>query len=242
MRARHPALLLAAALLLQLSPARASDIGVAPVAVELGGINDRATLSVVNNGADPVIMQAEAVDWNNGDPGLDTPSAAVVINPPVFSIAPGRTQLVRVGLRRAAPVEREATYRIVLREVPAAPRPGEVRISGQVRVLMALRVPVYVAPSRVVQQPRWVATQAPDGSVVAQLTNDGNVHVRVGAIRLRAAAGDAAGAPRDAPAVVLAGESRSFRLRGASTDPRPLTVDIDTDHGPQSLPVALASR
>lgn len=75
--------------------------------------------------------------------------------------------------------------------VPAPPRQGEVRVSGQVRVLMALRVPSYVAPVNVVRELRWQALQATDGSITASLRNDGDVHARVGKIQLRWAQGDA---------------------------------------------------
>ncbi|MDO9353088.1 MAG: fimbria/pilus periplasmic chaperone, partial [Solirubrobacteraceae bacterium] len=149
-----------AVLSLHVGFASASDIGVTPVAVHLDKSNDRATVSVVNSGSDPVIMQVEAVEWKAGAPAdRDTPTADMVINPSVFTVQPGQSQLVRVGLRRAAQADHEGTYRIVMREVPAAPRPGEVRISGQVRVLMALRVPIYVAPQNVVRESRWQATQ-----------------------------------------------------------------------------------
>ena len=43
--------------------ARASDLGVAPVVVQLDPHNQRTSLTVTNRGADPVVMQAEAVQW-----------------------------------------------------------------------------------------------------------------------------------------------------------------------------------
>lgn len=231
---------LTALLLPALSPA--SEIGVTPVVVQLDKANDRATVSVVNSGAEAVIMQVEAVAWTAGaPPDQDTPTADLVINPSVFTIEPGRSQLVRVGLRRSAQNEREATYRIVLREVPAAAR-AETRLSGQVRVLMALRVPIYVAPAHVVHEPRWVATQENDGSIVASLNNQGNVHVRVGQIQLRSTEGTAVAGGPGTPSVILAGDSRSFRVRGASADKRPMTLDVLTDEGVETVPVLVARR
>jgi fimbrial chaperone protein len=244
-RIHHLLVTLAPLLLLaHAGPVRASDIGVTPVAVHLDKSNDRATVSVVNSGAEAVIMQVEAVEWQTGDKrDLDAPTNDMVINPSVFTVPAGQSQLVRVGLRRSAQTEHEGTYRIVLREVPAAPRPGEVRVSGQVRVLMALRVPIYVAPNNVVRQASWQATQAHDGSITASLRNEGNVHVRVGQIRLRSSEGNTvASTDQAASAVVLAGDSRSFRVRGASADRQPLTVDVLTDEGTQTVPVVMAQR
>lgn len=232
-----------AALLLSTAPAQAADIGISPVAVHLDRVNDRATVSVANSGNEAVVMQVEAIAWKRvGNADHDAPTTDMVINPSVFTVQGGQTQLVRVGLRRAAQGQSEGTYRIVLREVPQAPRPGEVRLSGQVRVLMALRVPVYVAPSNVVREVRWQAAQQMDGSVVASLRNDGNVHERVGKLQVRSADGVALLGEEPA-AVVFPGEERSFRLRlPTPADRRRLTLEVATDQGPQQVPVlALAS-
>jgi fimbrial chaperone protein len=232
------------ALLACAGTASAAEIAVTPVAVHLDKSSDRATVSVINSGAEPVIMQVEAVEWKSGAAAeQDVPTRDMVINPSVFTIAPGQAQLVRVGLRRAAQADSEGTYRIVLREVPAAPRPGEVRVSGQIRVLMALRVPIYVAPSNVVRESRWQATQAHDGSITASLRNEGNVHVRVGRIQLRSHE-DSPAMPSEhaAAGVVLAGDSRHFKVRGATPDTRPMMIDVITDEGTQTVPVVLARR
>ena len=228
-------------------PALASDIGVSPVSVHLDKSNDRATVNVVNNGTEPVVMQAEVIQWRRVAPQQDEdgPTVDMIVNPAVFTVTPGQTQVVRVGMRKAAQATQEGTYRIVLREVPTPPRPGEVRLAGQVRVLMALRVPVYVAPLNVVKAPRFAATREADGTIVASLENEGNVHVRVGRLRVRAD-GDPTAVPSADQAVaevVFPGEGRKFRVPNqvAKADDR-LLLEIATDQGPYEVPVALARR
>ena len=250
MRLLHRALtsLASCFLLAQAGAALASDIGVTPVAVHLDKANDRATVNVNNSGTDPVIMQVEAIAWHHeGGVDEDLPTGDMVINPSVFTVQPGKSQLVRIGLRRAAQADHEGTYRIVLREVPAAPRPGEVRISGQVTVLMALRVPIYVAPVNVVRNLNWQATQAADGTVTASLRNDGNVHVRVGKIQLKSGDNGAVQGDHPMAAVVFPGEARSFKLSAARPDSvaagtSVATLEVSTDQGVQIVPVALAQR
>ena len=238
------ACMVVAGFLSQARLAVASDIGVTPTAVHLDKSNDRATVRVINSGTEAVIMQVEAVEWTRGgDNDANTPTPDMVINPSVFTVQAGQSQLVRVGLRRAVQEDHEGTYRIVLREVPAPPRAGETRVSGQVRVLMALRVPIYVAPSKIVRQAAWQATQSYDGTISASVRNEGNVHVRVGRIQLRTSEGNAV--PTNDPgaaAVVLAGDSRSFRVRSPTRDAQPLTLDVTTDDGTQSVPVVMARR
>lgn len=222
----------------------ASEIAVTPVAVHLDQANDRATVTVVNSGAEPVIMQVEMVGWKRSDSiDEDVPTGDMVVNPSVFTVAPGRSQLVRVGLRRNVPLQREGTYRIVLREVPPAPVPGETRISGQVRVLMALRVPIYVAPAKVVHAAQWQANRQSDGSVTASLSNEGNVHVRVGRLQLRSLDGQVVQSDQALAAVVFPGERQRFRIAGRlGQDSSPMTLEVMTDQGPQSVPVGVAAR
>jgi fimbrial chaperone protein len=225
--------------------ARASDLGVAPVVVQLDPHNQRTSLTVTNRGADPVVMQAEAVQWRrDASADVDLPTADLLVNPSVFTVSPGQSQLVRVGLRGAVSSQREETYRIVLREVPQPPRPGEVRQGGQVQVLMAMRVPVYVAPPAVARSLQWQATQAGDGSIDVSVRNGGNVHARVRSLQLRSAHGTAIAPEQAAVAVIFPGESRNFRVADAArAGAHPMTLEVTTDQGAQLIPVAaLAHR
>jgi fimbrial chaperone protein len=253
------ALVALAALPALVMPARAADIGVTPVAVQLDEKNDRASVSVVNSGKEAVIMQVEAVAWKRaGAPSTnaaadDTPSPDIIVNPPVFTVQPGQAQVVRVGLRRNAPGPHEETYRIVLREVPSA-RANDGRISGQVQVLMALRVPIYVSPAKVVRQAAWRAVSDTQGNVVASVQNQGNVHMRIGQLRLVPATAADAGASAApviasvegpvAGGVIFAGEGRQFKLKpaGLLTAGRPMMLEVSTDQGSQQFPIELARR
>lgn len=234
------ALGVAVALAVSSAPGFGAELGVSPVALHLDRLNDRTVVTVSNRGAEPVVMQADAVQWlRDGGTDTDAPTTDLIVNPAVFTMQPGQSQLVRIGLRRAAPDTREATYRIVLREVPQPAPPGRQRPGGEVRVLMAMRVPVYIAPTHVVRALRWQVAQAGDGSVTASLRNEGNVHARVGGMQLRSALGEALVGEPAMVAVVFPGESRSFRVAGAAhTDVRPHTLEVTTDQGAQQVPVA----
>jgi fimbrial chaperone protein len=238
--------------LLAATAARAADIGIMPTAVQLDRTHDRATVQVMNHGTKPVLLQAEAIAWKRqAGEDQDGPTSDLLVNPPVFTVQPGQTQIVRVGLRRNAEADREATYRMVLREVPLPAEPGETGVSGAVRVLVALRVPVYVAPVAVQRDERWVAHRDQDGNVIARLTNAGNVHARVAAIRLHD--GPEAQVGRSAPmaekavgAVIFPGEARSFHLPARAPAPAgarmPMTLEVLTDRGPRYVPLEVASN
>lgn len=215
---------------------RAADVTLTPVTVKLDRANDRATVQVLNNGQEPVLMQAEAIVWNriNGI-DIDGPTSDLIVNPPVFTVQPGQTQVLRLGLRRTQELAQEATYRIVLREVPL-PRPSDVlQVAGSVRVLVALRVPVYVAPAQVRRSEQWKLSRAANGDMLAEVANTGNVHLKVGELRVQGEGGQALALvpQKGAGAVIFPGEQRQFRLAGAG--PTAVAVQVQTDQGLQTV-------
>lgn len=221
---------------------RAADVTLMPVAVKLDRANDRATVQVQNNGQEPVLMQAEAIAWTRaGGLDLDGPTNDLIVNPPVFTVQPGQTQVLRLGLRRSQALEQEATYRIVLREVPM-PRPSDVlNVAGSVRVLVALRVPVYVAPDQVKRGEQWKVSRADNGDLLAQVSNTGNVHLKVAELRLATDGGQAVAlhAQKGSSAVIFPGEQRSFRLPAHAQATQML---VQTDQGLQVVALNDAAR
>ncbi|RZI58113.1 MAG: molecular chaperone [Rubrivivax sp.] len=202
---------------LAMPAARAADVSIMPVNVRLDRANDRATVQVQNNGTEPVTMQAEGIRWTreNGQ-DVDGPTTDLLVNPPIFTLQAGQVQVLRVGLRRPPDLQQEATYRMVLREVPVARQGGDTQVTGAVRVLVALRVPVYVAPNQVRRDSSWSVQRASSGETVATVTNAGNVHVKVSELRVTSANGEV-----KSMAVPGAQVSCSPASSAATASPRP---------------------
>lgn len=226
------------------TPLSAANLGVTPVAIQMGGMVNRTTVSIVNNGQEAVTMQAETIAWKRVD-GVDQDgeTSDVMVNPSVFTIEPGQTQIVRLGLRKPNDQAMEATYRLVLREVPVARDPTE---GTSVRVLVAMRLPIYVAPNKVVQDEQWRVTSDARNNVLVKLHNRGNVHYKVGSIKVRADEGKGSTAVPLATstegAVLFPGESRTFTLKQAQPRPlktMPVTLEVFTDRGPQTISAEL---
>lgn len=188
-------------------------------------------------------MQVEVVSWTQSD-GEDhyLPTRDLLVNPPLFTVPPGRSQVLRVGLRRPPSGEREAAYRLFLREVPP---PGLVKAEpaasgqGKVLVLLQMRLPVYVPPVNVVSAQQWQAVRTEDGAIRVKLNNSGNVHVVVNQLKLRPADAGAETAPlaaTSASAAVLAGQSRSWLMRPQAEAPgQRYTLEVTTDRGRQNV-------
>lgn len=236
-------------LLLAGPAAHAAELALMPVVVNLDRTNDRSTVQVLNKGREAVLLQADAITWTReGGQDRDGATDDLIVNPPLFTLQPGQTQVVRVGLRRGAATEREQAYRMVLREVPTARADDSLRVSGQVRVLVTLRVPVYVAPRQVQHDVRWQAHRDASGDVVTQISNHGNVHTKVGRLRLRegAAGNDSHGTPlaeHVGADVLFPGEVRSFRLRPrAPVAGTQVTLEVLSERGTHDVALQLAPR
>ena len=155
----------------------ATDLGVSPVRVTLSDKQKMGTLTVRNNGAEPVSMQLEVLNWSQEEGnGVFTPTRELIVNPPIFTIPAGGSQLIRVGLRRAPDAQRELNYRIFLQELPPPPNPD---FNGT-KMLMRVSLPVFVLP-KVTAKPvlRWHAVRTSDGALKISLTNNGNAHIQI---------------------------------------------------------------
>ena len=225
-------------------PSRAAELAVMPVAVQLDAVRDRSTVRVLNQGREAVLIQADAIGWQRVD-GIDRdePSDGLVVNPPIFRIEPGATQIIRLGLRRAPGADHASTYRLLLRELPPSPDAGSETVSGQVRVLLALRVPVYVAPRTVVRDERWSLRHDGDRHVEVNVLNAGNTHLRLDRLRLAGADPGAALAEQRVGTVLFPGEARRFRMASpVSLTDQPLALEALTDRGPQDVVARLSPR
>lgn len=162
-------------------PSAAQAFQVRPVRLDLGNRQPTAQLMVSNPTARPLLIQAEAFDWSQDqDRDQLQPSQDLIVNPPIFELAPGAQQVVRVGLRRAAQDGVERPHRIWLSQVATTPEEGD---SG-VQMLLRLSLPVFVVGTGTgAPQARW-QRHAADG--VVELNNPGARHLHVRELRLMA--------------------------------------------------------
>ena len=240
----------AVACLLFSAAAGAAEISVLPVGLSLTARQDRQAITVTNQGNENVTMQVDTVAWTQvGGQDKYLPTQDLLVNPPLFSMLPGRSQILRVGLRESPNGERESAYRLFLREVPPAQSAGvsgDEGDSGKVRVLLELRLPVYVAPAKIVRGQQWRAQRMADGGVAVELVNVGSVHMVVGQLKLRAA--DTA---LDAPPLALTntslalfpGQSHRWEMHPKQPMIGPhIVLEAVTDRGPQNVALELVSE
>ncbi len=211
---RHLGLVLALlasapAAILAAGAARAQTLAIQPVTVQLAPGQMAATVTVVNQGTSDSAFQVRPFAWDVQD-GQDRLSATdqLIASPPLGTIAPGGTQLIRLVLHAAAQ-GKEAAYRIWIDQIPSASEAGAVRIA------LRVSIPVFAEPdSRVAPALAWhVALQ--DGKAYLVADNSGTRHESVRDIVLSRPGGGAIAVEGGISPHVLAGASRRWRLDGA---------------------------
>lgn len=195
-------------------PLWAGSFQVSPVRVELSSQQSSDALSVQNNGGEPVVIQLQMVAWSQ-DRGRDIfqPSDDLVATPPIFTVQPGATQIIRVGLLRGVDETRELSYRLFLQEVPSKPKPD---FKG-LQVLLRIGLPVFVLPkAKASPILSWRVERTDGDQVKVDLRNEGNAHIQVSDFKLSLPGKQQAIAVQQVSTYLLPGQSRSWIL---ATDP-----------------------
>jgi fimbrial chaperone protein len=166
--------------------------------------------------------------WSQAE-GKDvlTPSEDLVVSPPIFKVAAGASQIVRVGVVRRNDGDRELTYRVFLQEVPEPPAPGTQGVS----VALRLGLPVFVMPrASTAPQLAWRAVRDA-GGVRVTVTNSGNAHAQLIECRVVRENGTVV-AEQPLAAYVLPGSTRSWVVKtGSVPSAEKLRLSVQTAGG-----------
>jgi len=161
--------------------AGAASFTVSPVRITLAPGSATDSLTVRNNGSEPAVVQLEPLRWSLRD-GVDVqePTRELLATPPIFTLAPGASQIVRVGLRGRGPDPvTEIAYRLLLKEVPSALPAG----ASGIHMALRINLPVFVQPLSAARPSlQWQARR--EGGLRLSARNDGNVHLQLLGLRV----------------------------------------------------------
>ena len=217
MRLFRPSLVAAAASIvafaLPIGAAVAGAFNVAPVRVELSARNRTQALTVHNQGDEPSVVQVQIYEWSQQD-GQDVlqPTTDLLLTPPVFTVKPGQSQLLRIALRGAPDPARQRSYRAVLQEVPGQAPAG----APTLQVALRISLPIFVEPSvEASPQLDWQARVGADGKLLLSAHNGGNGHIQLVDFRLSSATGGEI-ASQQQVSYILPGQTRTWTLEPAA--------------------------
>ncbi len=205
-------------------PANAGALVVSPLKLTYTNTSGIISVSVQNDGTSEALVQAETFLWKQigGEHNL-SPTEDVIAVPPVFKLAPGAQQNVRVGLTRGFDEKREQTFRLTITEVPTTV------VQGGVAVAVRHSLPIFVRPTSPMSPipPKLSAKINAAGSV--EIGNSGNEHLRIHRWRLRDGSG-AVVAQGSGPGYLLAGAFQALPAIKRSL-PGPAVFEADCDDG-----------
>ena len=197
-------------LLLCAGLAQAASVDINPVRLELTQAGVSAELRIRNGDSAPVSMDVVAMQWDQGELGEDqlTPSSEILAVPPIFTVAPGGEQVVRVAMLGKPDPESERTFRLLITELapPEGPRGSGVTMRLQVSL------PVFVEPpgNSVTPEIRLESVEKTEQGSYVRLANTGKAHVKLRSVTI---SGDAGTFPQEGEKAV--GQAR-YILPGAT--------------------------
>lgn len=197
------------------------------------------TFRVDNESSNRVAFQMTVLTRAMDETGRETNAPAgelFTVFPAQGTIAPGKSQNVRLVWKGATTLDRELSFRLVAEELPVSFTPEKNR--AQIKVVLRYMAAIYVRPRNAKPDLQVTGlTRAEDGSYLLVVTNAGTAHQSL--MRPSLALTDTRGQRREVPADalkplesenVLARHTRRFVLRlppdfTESSYPAQLTAD-----------------
>ena len=209
----------------------AGGLQVSPTRLEVPVDRRSAAVLVRNTGSTSVLLHVESMQWSQrGGEDQYVASTDLIVSPPVFSLAPGASQLVRVGRRERSPATEQSSYRVFIQEVPPAAEVAAQELKVVLRIgIPALVTPVGTKPAR----PRWSLACENRETPELRIVNEGGQALRFDTITVEAPAATLA----QHAVYVLAGQSRSLTLTGLPPSTR--NVDLQAVAGEDSYRASL---
>lgn len=201
-----------AACTLSAPAARAQALSVLPVNIQMAPGQGATTMTVTNHGDTETSIQIRAYAWGQPEgEDLLTGSDAVLVSPPLATIPAHGSQVVRIVLRQR-PEGREATYRILMDQIPPPAEPG------QVRVVLRISIPIFAQPAtRAVAHVRFTIERDHQQAYLVA-ANDGGHHEAIRDVVLSTSDGHQFKTVPSIP-YVLGGATRRWPLATKDFDP-----------------------
>lgn len=217
----------------------AGALQISTTTLEVVSPGSTSSMTLRNTGKDAINVQIRVLMWSQKD-GVEelTPTREVVVSPPFAVIEPGREFTVRVVRVVQSPVQAEASYRLLIDELPKS------GAGAGLGVKFALRysIPVFFGPAA--RAPATLAWRAETGRGRVRLTatNAGDKRVRLSSLKVKASEGGNIISQDGLLGYVLSRASMSwtFPVPSGRTTSGLAIITADSDSGPFNARIPLA--
>ena len=175
------------ALCLLLPSAQAASLQVSPISLEFKADEPAQALWLSNSGKETLRAQVRVMQWTqNADGDQLQASRNLVASPPMLLIQPGQKQLVRIIRPQVEKSDTEASYRLLIDELPAT----EGKPASGLQFLLSYSLPVFITPQGLApasgrnlkrSMPTGLSAEAlvQDDKVVLAISNTGRQRLRL---------------------------------------------------------------
>ncbi len=212
----------------------AASLQVSPVSIEVLAPGAATTITLNNVGTDPLNAQIRVFRWvqTDGEEKLE-PTDDVIASPPSASLAAATAYTVRLVRVSKQPIATGESYRLLVDELPES-TPGQ---SSGVRLIMRYSVPVFFYPRQTAEPKLSWSLEQRGGQVYLSVTNSGDRHMRVAALKLREGTATATSFGDGLTGYVLGHSIMRWKIPGNSQRlgvGGPIVVSAQGDNGPIS--------
>lgn len=162
--------------------AAAGEVAISPLRVELDSQTRISVVELTNTGPEAVTMQAAPVSWQQDGSGADwyEPTDALITFPPMFSIAPGQTQVVRIAAQMPPVEDRERAYRLFFTEIPQLPAEDGPAV---LRMRLRISIPAFDIPmGKITSELKLLRAWSDGDNLHMSFRNDGRAHLRASSV------------------------------------------------------------
>jgi fimbrial chaperone protein len=225
-----------------ITTAHAGSFTVTPVRIFLQPAEKAVSLTVVNEGDSPLVLQTEIFQWAQNASGVDqlTESEDLIVAPPIVRLAPNARQVIRLARLGATDPNRQLTYRVIVREVPELTQAPAGQI--QLPVAIAFSLPIFVTPPTAKRLLDCQLVRGDASAVKLQCSNQGTAYAQLRTITLMQGLDEVHRV--EGGVYVLPGATREIELTSAKTlaeGPTKVVLQFDdnqTQEFQRSLPRA----
>ena len=172
-------------LLLACTTGHAGSFSVTPVRLFFEPKDKAVALTLMNEGDEDIVLQADVYRWTQGPDGADQTELTedLMVSPPSLRLAAHSKQVVRLGLLVPREPSRAMSYRLVVREIPEAASRQDAVL--QLPIALVLNMPVFITPAKGQRNIdcAWEIVAAGDASLSCLNTGSAYAQVRMAEIR-----------------------------------------------------------
>jgi fimbrial chaperone protein len=192
--------------------------------------HDRATaVTITNEGDQELVMQADIYAWKQKADGSDdlALSEDLILAPPILKIPARGRQVVRLAMIMPPTSRDQASYRMILREIPEAHAEDK---KVQLQIALAFSLPVFITPPSAKRDVACTVSRTGADAVTALCENRGNAYAQPREVTL-SSAGGAKLAGMESAAYLLPGTKHAYTIKRAEgaipAGPAKLAVNFD---------------